>query len=347
MNIGQLKARRKALDTELAVRQATLRQLKADTCVNTEEINRATVNVNICFKQIKAVEKSIKKRMDELRTAERLKKRKADKLKRKEEQELQEMPMPMGYNMAPHKPADSADVLRATIKRLAKKLKKLEDEAGKYPTPLEKSELQKTRRELLKAHGDYRSLSKQHKQESNMNNRYASTAKSREDEIFETIVAGTFLTVSVEFESTPGNLYDFRVRPDTYEAIQEGSMVVVEANQSHSVATVIEKHEDVSPKATAWVIQHVDTTAHDERSEQWNKLRKGVKDVETAKRQEVLMGGYLGDMEKYASPDLLEAVKNMPRVGGANMKVLEGTSENEIAQDSVVSDTAADDSDRI
>lgn len=128
------------------------------------------------------------------------------------------------------------------------------------------------------------------------------------DQIFEALVDELYYTVTVRFDDT-SRAYNYRVAKDL--ELQEGDQVVVSVrNTDLNMATVIGVDKNKNPKAVAWVVQKVDTSAHDKRTEEWTTLYEGVKTAEMRKKKDLLASGYQSELLQYA-PDAAAILTSM------------------------------------
>lgn len=128
------------------------------------------------------------------------------------------------------------------------------------------------------------------------------------DQIFEALVDDLYYTVKVRFENQHSKVYNYRVTKGI--ELEADDVVAVSVPDGIGIATVVEVDKNKDPRAVAWVIQKVDTTAHDQRTEEWTTLYEGVKKSEMQKKKEILAGDYSKDLLKYA-PDAAAILSNM------------------------------------
>jgi len=116
------------------------------------------------------------------------------------------------------------------------------------------------------------------------------------DQIFEALVDSQYYTVGVTFDEA-NRLYAYRV--PAHIELSKGDQVVVSTDTQNpeqmGLAKVHKVHKNKEPRATAWVIQKVDTSANTERQENWTTLYEGIKKAELAKKKAIIAEGY-GDV---------------------------------------------------
>ena len=149
------------------------------------------------------------------------------------------------------------------------------------------------------------------KEERTMGNKYGDQSH---DQIFEALVEQQYYEVGVQFEDS-ARIYRYRV-PRDIELIEEDN-VIVEASRGGpsfvKLATVTKVYKNKERKATAWVIQKVELTAHQERQQHWTTLYEGIKTAEMAKKRAILADGYESELAMYA-PEAAEALAALNEV---------------------------------
>lgn len=187
------------------------------------------------------------------------------------------------------------------------------------------------RKLIIQLHSEYQQLTgMQHpnstSEEVPMSRHNTGGMRSREDEIFEAMIDGTFTTCSIQFDGA-GQGYSYRVRLN--EKVEVGDTVVVEANDTLRVATVVEIDETPNEMASAWVVQVVSMEAHLQRQEQWKIIRDGVNKTEMKKKKAALMGGYMGEMEQFAPAGAIEALRALPRTADSQFAITQAPAGDE------------------
>ena len=128
--------------------------------------------------------------------------------------------------------------------------------------------------------------------------------KQTHDQIFEALIDRQYKTVLIKFPEEHARAYHYRAPMDMELHVDDKVIVSskINGNESFKLAYVASTDEDKSDKAVAWVVQKVDTSAHEERSAQWKTLYEGIKEAEMEKKRAILADGYEKELAQYA-PD--------------------------------------------
>ena len=172
---------------------------------------------------------------------------------------------------------------------------------------------------------------------SNQSNNQEETTMSKygnqsHDQIFEALVEKQFYTVMVQIgaSATPLRVsIDLKLEIDD-TVIVDNSRGPIRTKDFY-LAQVVQVNESKDINARGWVVQKVDTSAHEKRTEAWKTLYEGIKTTEMEKKRAVIANGYEKELAAFA-PDaakILTGFSDQLKLTSAQEAVIEGQVETE------------------
>jgi len=132
-------------------------------------------------------------------------------------------------------------------------------------------------------------------------------------------VGGEYKVVGVKYVDSGLNKYYFKIDADI--EVEEGTLLVVEAKNGYGIANVVEvvansiENADAIARATAWVVDIIDTSRQDERKDATKKRKYIIQQLEERKKAMEAVSVYqaLANVDE-ESAKLLEELKSLEGV---------------------------------